>query len=42
MNFTIEYINTLLAEAEAADRLASGEVVEPSPNELRAVLEGIE
>lgn len=36
---TIEYINSRLAEAEAADRAARGEGLEPDPAELAAVLE---
>ncbi len=40
MTETIEFINSKLAEAEAADRLANGEGAEPDPDELAAVLEG--
>lgn len=39
MNETIEFINARLAEAEAADRMANGEDIEPDPDELAAVLE---
>ncbi len=38
MNQTIEFINARLAEAEAADRLANGEDIEPDPDELATVL----
>ncbi len=39
MTETIEFINARLAEAEAADRLANGEDIEPDPDELAEVLE---